>query len=142
MGRKSTYTSKVGQSVCSMLSEGKSLKATCKKLKLSYTMVYKWQENEPHFKELSARSKREGYDAIGDDCIDIADNKLLDPADKRIMIDTRLRLLGKWAPKKYGDRTILAGDVDAPLEVNLNANERAARIAHLLKKAVDTTDGE
>ena len=41
---------------------------------------------------------------LADECISIADNPTLDPNDKRIRIDTRLRLIGKWNAKKYGDK--------------------------------------
>jgi hypothetical protein len=34
---------------------------------------------------------------------------------------TRLKLLAKWNPKKYGDRQILAGDSENPLEVQNDA---------------------
>jgi hypothetical protein len=33
----------------------------------------------------------------------------------RLRVDTRKWLMSKLAPKKYGDRTVLAGDPDAPL---------------------------
>lgn len=32
-----------------------------------------------------------------------------------------LKLLAKWNPKRYGDKTTLAGDPDAPLQVNNDA---------------------
>jgi hypothetical protein len=110
MGRPSQYTKAQGIKVCAMLSDGISLKATCKKLKLSYSMVYRWQSNNDAFKKLSTQAREEGIDAIADACIDIADDTELDPQDKRIRIDTRLRLLGKWSPKKYGDKTQLSND--------------------------------
>jgi hypothetical protein len=36
---------------------------------------------------------------------------------RKLQIETRLKLLAKWNPKKYGDRQILAGDADNPLTV-------------------------
>lgn len=33
---------------------------------------------------------------------------------RRLQIDTRMRLLGKWAPKVYGDKLAVGGDPDAP----------------------------
>ena len=37
-----------------------------------------------------------------------------------MQIETRLKLLSKWNPKKYGDRTVVAGDEDAPLAVEVS----------------------
>jgi len=34
-----------------------------------------------------------------------------------MQIETRLKLLAKWNPRKYGDKTILAGDDQAPVVV-------------------------
>jgi hypothetical protein len=34
---------------------------------------------------------------------------------RKLQIETRLKLLSKWNPKKYGDKVTLAGDADAPL---------------------------
>jgi hypothetical protein len=36
---------------------------------------------------------------------------------RRLQIETRLKLLAKWNPRKYGDKTVLAGDPDAPLNI-------------------------
>ena len=36
---------------------------------------------------------------------------------RKLQIETRLKLLAKWNPKKYGDKTVLAGDPDAPVNI-------------------------
>jgi hypothetical protein len=36
---------------------------------------------------------------------------------RKLQIETRLKLLAKWNPKKYGDRTTLAGDAEAPIKI-------------------------
>lgn len=36
---------------------------------------------------------------------------------RKLQVETRLKLLAKWHPKKYGERTTLAGDPEAPLGV-------------------------
>ena len=42
---------------------------------------------------------------------------------RKLQIETRLKLLAKWDPKRYGERTTLAGDPDNPLTV-INKVER------------------
>jgi len=54
----------------------------------------------------------------------------------KLMIDTRKWLLAKLMPKKYGDRTVLAGDPDAPIKteavtVDLNSLSIEERRAYL-----------
>lgn len=38
-----------------------------------------------------------------------------DPASRRVRAETRLKLLAKWDPKRYGDKLELAGDPARPL---------------------------
>jgi hypothetical protein len=44
---------------------------------------------------------------MADECIKIADDASLDPQDRRVRIDTRLKLIGKWNVKVYGESTQL-----------------------------------
>jgi hypothetical protein len=43
----------------------------------------------------------------------------------KLRIETRLKLLAKWSPKKYGERVQVAGDADNPikLEAELHAEK-------------------
>lgn len=66
-----------------------------------------------------ARAKASGLDALADDTVRIADDRDIAPDHKRVMVDTRKWLLAKLAPKKYGERTVIAGDADSPLAVGL-----------------------
>lgn len=50
------------------------------------------------------RAREKGTHLMADECIAIADDPMLEPHDKRIRIDTRLRLIGKWNSKRYGDK--------------------------------------
>jgi hypothetical protein len=40
----------------------------------------------------------------------------------KLRIETRLKLLAKWNPKKYGERVAVAGDADSPLKVDAELN--------------------
>jgi hypothetical protein len=51
----------------------------------------------------------------------------------KLRVETRLKLLAKWDPKRYGDRLNL--DHSGEMKVTLTAEQRKARIAELMTKA-------
>jgi hypothetical protein len=54
---------------------------------------------------------------------------------RRLQIETRMRLLGKWAAKRYGDKVAVGGAEDLPPIQVADPTETARRIAFLLQKA-------
>lgn len=81
--------------------------------------VYDWRDADESFAARFARAREEGYDAIAQDCLEIADetghdtkegrNGELIPDNEwitrsRLRVETRLKLLAKWSPKKYGEK--------------------------------------
>lgn len=114
------------------VSEGKTLRDFCRQDGMpGYNALYTWLAEDPVFEGLFARARVVGHDAIADECLALADkeplevfdeagNRRYDPASiawKKNQIETRLKLLAKWNPKKYGDKTIVAGDADQPVVV-------------------------
>lgn len=83
--------------------------------------VYDWIEADEEF-ALRFRSAREkGIHALAEECIEIADEAPIDAvhvANKRVRIDTRLRLAGKWLPAAYGEKVahVGGGEGDAPIK--------------------------
>lgn len=53
---------------------------------------------------------------------------------RKLQIETRMKLLAKWNPKKWGDRTTLAGDPEAPLLGHVPDDQLDRRIKELLAK--------
>ena len=79
--------------------------------------VSDWTADDPDFAAAYARARSEGYDAMAAECKAIADDGTRDyTKDGRInkehvqrsklRIETRLRLLRCWDPKRYGDKII------------------------------------
>jgi hypothetical protein len=77
-----------------------------------------------------ARAREEGFDAIAREALEIADDGRRDYvplengglavdhdhiARSRLRVDTRLKLLAKWDPKRYGERIQHANDPDNPM---------------------------
>jgi hypothetical protein len=136
-GRPHTYTREAADTILAKIAEGKSLASICKEdPNLPPASTFRsWVIDDVD--GLSARSARAysiGHDAIADECIQIADeppgiNPMTGATDggdvqhKRLRIDSRLRLLGKWAPKKYGDKL----EIDGKLDTGIADLVRAAR---------------
>ena len=88
-----------------------------------------WKDKDAAFASRIARARDLGYDEIAEDCLEIIDSA--DDANLgKAQVWTRLQLLAKWNPKKYGERTVLAGDPEAPIaiaEVIAKARKRAGK---------------
>jgi hypothetical protein len=52
-----------------------------------------------------------------DQIIEIGNREDLDPQDKRLRCDNLKWLMSKLLPKRYGDRLLVAGDAENPLQV-------------------------
>lgn len=95
------------ETICDGLASGQSLRAICRANDWAESNVRRWIRDDEQAMAHSARARDLGYDALADQCLEIADEASRDPvaaADKRIRIDTRIRLLGKWS-QRYSDKT-------------------------------------
>ena len=114
---------KLRNEVILWLSEGKTLREYCRQdKKPSYGTVYDWLEIDEEFASRFARARLIGEELIAQQCLAIADTtcpgqivtekpdgtvevKTADMIEHRkLQIHTRLQLLAKWNPKKYGDK--------------------------------------
>lgn len=112
------------------IESGKTLRAYCRQDgKPSYGTVYDWLEEDAAQNSRFARARNVGEDQIAQECLEIADNtqvgeivtekpdgtverKLADMIEHRkLRIETRLKLLAKWNPKKYGERVTHDGEI-------------------------------
>lgn len=101
------------------LSRGQSLMQICKDPRMpGRSSVYDWLERDEEFAGRFRAARARGVHALAEECLEIADKPAADAvevADKRVRIDTRLRLAGKWSPKDYGEKPV--GDAENPLHV-------------------------
>lgn len=89
--------------ICNELAEGKSLRQICRERGLKESSVRYWLNKDEEAFAQTARARELGCDALADQCIEIADNVTLEPQDRRVRIETRLKLLGKWS-QRYSDK--------------------------------------
>ena len=104
-GRPTKYSQKLAEEICRRLAEGEPFVSICAEKHMpNFSTIWRWEQSNPEFREMSARALEHGSHYLAHDCLRIADDDSLDPRHKRIMIDTRLRLIGKWNAKRYGDK--------------------------------------
>lgn len=126
------------ESIFARMSEGETLRAICRDPGMpSYGAVYDWIEQDPELASRLECARARGADAIADEAMDIADDRNDDPASRRVRVETRLKLLACWHPKRYGSKQQheVTGANGEPLIARMDDTARAARIAKLLEMA-------
>ena len=135
MGRPTSYTEAKGDEINALIAEGVKIAEVCEKAGIDKGTYYNWMNKHEDFFNASMRAREQGTHAYADQCIEIADDKTMDVADKRIMVDTRIRLIGKWNAKKYGDKqtTVHEGSVTTKSDMSHLSDEKLKQIQALMK---------
>lgn len=100
-----------------------------------------WRDDDETFAIAYARAREDGFDAIAEECLTIADDGTNDFVEKKradgseydavdsehiqrskLRVETRLKLLAKWDPKRYGDKTLVGSDPENPLPAGFSVN--------------------
>jgi hypothetical protein len=92
--------------ICDDVANGKTMSAAAKERGITPSAVRMALLRDDAMFELSSHARELGCDALADQCIEIADNVTLDAQDRRIRIDTRIRLIGKWS-SRYSDKLMV-----------------------------------
>jgi hypothetical protein len=134
MGRPPEYNEELAEEICERLSMGQTLSSICNLEGMpNYSTVWRWECSNEDFRNKSHISRKIGTHAIADDCIRIADDPMLDAQEKRVRIDTRIRLLGKWNARQYGDKIEIESTQAKPLNVTFTIGDRSAEPIELIQ---------
>lgn len=114
----------IADKICARIACGETLRAICRDDGFpSHTTVYTWLDEQPEFALRFGRARAQGEDVIAQECLSIADTPVegvettVKPdgsveekrgdmlGHRKLQIETRLKLLAKWNPKKWGDKT-------------------------------------
>lgn len=161
-GGQTTFTQEKADLICAKLSEGIPLAEICRGEGMpAVRTVSDWKSDRPDFAASFARAREDGFDAIAAECLRIADDTSGDTkivgnddyereaantewiARSKLRVETRLKLLAKWDPKRYGEKLALAGADDlAPIktEAVLNVSALSTEALTEIMKARDAAE--
>jgi hypothetical protein len=139
VGRPPIYTSELAESICKLITAGRSLRKACIELNISIATVREWVVTDHHgFSAQYSRAREAQLEHWADEIADIADDcrrgvVVTEETDKKgkivsrktvesdaverskLQVTSRMWLLSKLAPKKYGDRLAVSGSGDVSL---------------------------
>lgn len=142
-GRPTDYTDEKAAEIVEKLSQGIPLAEICRTEGMpAVRTVSDWKKANATFAADFARAREEGFEVIAVDALKIADTPLQGEettikgdgkiettrgdmlGHRKLQIETRLKLLAKWFPKKYGDKLDVTGIPGAQTNVLLPMRER------------------
>jgi len=101
------------------ISNGIPLRELCREHGVGKSTMYNWFDEDKELAGRIACARVKGWDELAEQCLEIADDGRRDyivgedgvgvvNSDhiqrSRLRIETRLKLLAKWDPKRYGDK--------------------------------------
>src|SRR5882757_2847096 len=112
------YTTEFAEEVCRRMAEGASLREVCRDNAVPESTVRQWvRDDRDGFAARYQGARVLQVESFGDQIIEIGNREDLDPQDKRLRCDNLKWLMSKLLPKRYGDRLLVAGDAENPLQV-------------------------
>lgn len=121
--------------ICDRLATGEPLTAICRDLGISRYTIRNWRVEDPSIGAQFDQARDDGYDAIADECLTIADDgrrdykveedengNVRETVDHdhiqraKLRVETRLKLLAKWDPRRYGEKHQLEHSGSVTLE--------------------------
>lgn len=124
--------SKAVPEICARMSGGESFASIRRDLGIPRGTTDKWVAQVPEIKAAFQMARDEGYDAIADRLRETARGKGESTEDvqrDKLIIDTDLKLLAKWDPRRYGDKVQLANHEGGELPSTHLSDDILMRIA-------------
>jgi hypothetical protein len=134
MGRPTIYSEELANTIFELLANGTSLIKICQRDDMPVlSTVFDWIAKKPDFSDKYRIARDHQADYFAESIVDIAaENELRGVyrgeevtielsstavARNRLRMDAQKWYASKLNPRKYGDKTILAGDDEAPLVI-------------------------
>ena len=130
---RSLRTPEIVEEILRRVSDGEPLRQVCRSDGMPrWNTFYDWLDGDKELAGRFGRAREKGEEAIAAECLDIADDTSQDMIDtaygprlntehvqrSKLRIETRLKLLAKWNPKKWGEKVDLnhGGQADNPIK--------------------------
>lgn len=131
-GRPDTFDQAKFDEVIARMSMGEPLAAICRDDHMPpLRTFYAWKDRTPELAARFAGAREDGFDQIALETLRIADTPVEATIERstaaglevtrqdalghrKLQIETRLKLLAKWDPKRYGDKLAIGGAEDLP----------------------------
>lgn len=112
MARPSLYTPELVEAICERLAEGEPLAVICREEGMpGITTLWRWEREHEGVSETIACAREAGQEIIAARSRGTARGKTGDDGDSsgdvqrdKLIIETDLKLLAKWNPRKWGDK--------------------------------------
>lgn len=115
--RQGKRTPEIEERIIDGLANGVALRVLCREDGMpSWRAVYDWINKDEDFASRVAHARDLGFEALAEDILGIADGTR--PSSEHVQlsklrIETRLKLLACWSPKRYGTKqTVDVGNKD------------------------------
>ena len=159
-GRPSLRTPQIIEEIIERISAGEPMAWICREDHMpSARTVTSWMDQDEELSAAIARAREIGGDIIAADALRIADTPVEGVRRKetedgveivtedmlghrRLQVETRLKLLAKWHPKRYGDKLDVTSGGDSLARSEASVAEQAARLASIIEAAKKRESGE
>lgn len=141
-----TCTPEKVEEICALLEQGEPLAVICRREDMpSVRTVYNWQDADHAVKDRFQQARDIGEDAIAAGTRSIArglEGSTGDVQRDKLVVDTDLKLLAKWNPRRWGDRQALehSGPNGGPIQTSAQPLPPMTR-EEWLRTYVDTPAG-
>lgn len=168
MSKPNKYSESLAEKIADLHAEGLSITEIAKRDDMpTRKAMLRWMAEQQPFADMMNAARRAYVDFLAEECLKLADDSEGDwkecrdrdgesfykpdydnVARAKLKIDTRMKLIAKWAPQQYGEKATLehTGPGGGALQVESKSdNELARRILFLMesqRRTGRTIDGE
>jgi len=123
-------TDEITDAIVEGLSQGIPLRQLCRANGVSKSAVYDWIKADENLAGRVARARDIGFEELAEETLEIADDATNDwmarenggevvnaehVSRSKLRIETRLKLLACWDPRRYGNKQLIGSDPENPL---------------------------
>jgi hypothetical protein len=146
IGRPSLYTPKLAKEICERLKSGAPLTRICSDAHMpDDETVRQWAKKNAALSLDIAHAREIGFDTIAANtrlvAAGVEGHSSGDVQRDKLIVDTDLKLLAKWDPKRYGEKVTTELTGADGKDLHFSDNDLSAKLAAILEAASKRRDG-